>query len=67
MVEIAVGDKCGDPVFYISDLLPHLAKDQMSKTMSEGVEGESLNILIGSLPLTIPKHPTDSRPPCSPC
>ena len=50
-VEIAVGDKCGDPVFYISDLLPHLAKDQMSKTMSEGVEGESLNILIGSLPV----------------
>ena len=46
-----MGDKCGDPVFYISDLLPHLAKDQMSKTMSEGVEGENLNILIGSLPV----------------
>ncbi len=50
-VEIAVGDKCGDPVFYISDLLPHLAKDQMGKTLAEGIEGEGLNILIGSLPV----------------
>ena len=39
-----------DPQFVISDLLPHLAADQMKKSMSEGVTGEGLNILIGSAP-----------------
>ncbi len=50
-VKIEIGSDENDPVFTITDLLPHLGKDQMSKTMLEGVPGESLNILIGSEPL----------------
>ncbi|MEJ6951160.1 aminopeptidase [Natronospora cellulosivora (SeqCode)] len=50
-VEISIGDKEDDPIFYISDLLPHLAKDQMQKKMSEGISGEQLNLLIGSIPV----------------
>lgn len=49
-LDIAIGDKEEDPVFYISDLLPHLAKDQNTKTLREGIEGEGLNIIVGSLP-----------------
>lgn len=49
-VEINIGEKEDDPVFYISDLLPHLAKDQMQKKMSEGISGEQLNLIIGSIP-----------------
>ncbi len=48
-VEINIGEKDTDPVFCITDLLPHLAKDQMAKKMSEGIEGEALNILIGGM------------------
>lgn len=46
-VEICIGEKDEDPVFTITDLLPHLAKDQMLKKLSDGIEGEALNILIG--------------------
>ncbi len=49
-LEIVIGEDEGDPVFYISDLLPHLAADQMTKKMSEGITGEGLNILIGNIP-----------------
>ena len=49
-VKFEVGRDANDPIFTITDLLPHLGKDQMSKTMLEGVPGESLNILIGSEP-----------------
>lgn len=49
-VEVAVGDDENDPVFYITDLLPHLAKEQEGKKLSEAIEGESLNVIIGSLP-----------------
>ncbi len=50
VLDIAVGDEPGDPVFYISDLLPHLAADQNKKTLAEGIEGEALNVLVGGLP-----------------
>ena len=49
-VEINIGEAAGDPVFGISDLLPHLGAKQMAKKASEFVPGESLNILIGSRP-----------------
>lgn len=49
-IEISIGENENEPCFYISDLLPHLAREQMSKTMSKAIEGESLNVLIGSLP-----------------
>ena len=48
LVDIAIGRDADDPQFVITDLLPHLAKDQVSKTMAEGITGEGLNILIGS-------------------
>ncbi len=49
-VEIALGREKDEPKFVITDLLPHLAADQMKKTMAEGITGEGLNILIGSAP-----------------
>lgn len=48
--EISVGADPGDPKFVITDLLPHLASEQMQKKMTEGFKGEGLNILIGSRP-----------------
>ena len=50
-VEVVIGENLDEPCFYITDLLPHLAKDQMSKKMSEAITGEDLNVLIGSMPL----------------
>jgi aspartyl aminopeptidase len=49
-VELCIGREPGDPRFVITDLLPHLAKDQMQKTMAEGITGEGLNLIIGSVP-----------------
>lgn len=48
--EISIGDGPDDPVLYITDLLPHLATDQMQKKATEIIGGEALNILAGSLP-----------------
>ncbi len=49
-VEVRVGDEDDDMTFVITDLLPHMARRQMEKKMSEGIEGEDLNLLIGSIP-----------------
>ena len=49
-VKISIGEDENDPVFCVSDLLPHLAAQQMQKKAGEVIEGESLNILIGSVP-----------------
>src|SRR5699024_2672670 len=49
-VNINIGEDPTDPVFYISDLLPHLAKNQMEKKLGEGIEGEGLNLIVGSIP-----------------
>ena len=46
-VTVAIGEDAGDPVFYISDLLPHLAQEQMTKTAAKAIEGEELNLIIG--------------------
>jgi aspartyl aminopeptidase len=53
VVCVNVGEDAGDPVFCVSDLLIHLAKDQMKKTASEVVAGEDLDVLIGSRPMII--------------
>ena len=50
-VKISIGEKDDDPVFFVSDILIHLAKAQMQKTASEVVEAENLDILVGSAPL----------------
>ncbi len=48
--EISIGTKESDPAFVITDLLPHLAADQMRKSLAEGIKGENLNVLVGSIP-----------------
>ena len=50
VIDINIGDDDNDPVVGISDLLIHLAADQMSKTGAKVVEGEALDVLVGSIP-----------------
>ena len=52
-VTVRVGEDPADPVFYISDLLPHLGSEQMGKKASEFIEGEMLDVLVGNRPLTV--------------
>ncbi len=49
-VEICIGEDETDPIFTITDLLPHLASEQMERKLKEGIKGEELNLLIGSIP-----------------
>ena len=49
-VKISIGEQDGDPVFCVSDLLPHLAAKQNERKLSEGLKGEELNVIIGSVP-----------------
>ncbi len=48
--EVNIGEDENDPIFTITDLLPHLAQTQMEKKLKDGVEGENLSLLIGSIP-----------------
>ena len=50
VIDVSIGREPEEPKFVITDLLPHLAADQMKKTMSEGITGEGLHILIGTAP-----------------
>ena len=50
MVKVSVGDKPGDPVFGVSDLLIHLSGEQMEKKAAKVIEGENLDLIIGSIP-----------------
>ena len=50
-VSVVLGEDPGDPVIGITDLLPHLGRTQMAKNAEKVVEGEDLNILVGSIPL----------------
>ena len=50
LLDVCIGREKDEPRFVITDLLPHLAQDQMKKTMAEGITGEGLNLLIGSVP-----------------
>ncbi len=49
--EISIGEKESDPVFCITDLLPHLGAKQNEKKLPDGITGENLNVLMGSLPI----------------
>ena len=49
-IEVNIGENESDPVFVITDLLPHLAQEQMQRKSSEVVKGEESNLLIGSIP-----------------
>ena len=50
VLDVSIGREPDEPKFVITDLLPHLAADQMKKTMKEGITGEGMQILIGSVP-----------------
>ena len=50
-VDICIGEDENEPVFCVTDLLPHLSKDQNQKSLAEGIEGEKLNLLMGNMPL----------------
>ena len=51
VVTVTIGEEESDPILYISDLLPHLAADQMQKTLANGIVGEQLNVILGTEPL----------------
>ncbi len=51
VIELCVGEDDKDPVFCISDILPHLGQDQMKKSAAEFIDGEQLDIIIGGSPL----------------
>lgn len=50
VVNVCIGEKDDEPKFVINDLLPHLAAEQSKRSLSDGVRGEELNVLIGSMP-----------------
>lgn len=58
-IEVNIGEDKNDPQFVITDLLPHLGREQMKRTLSEGIKGEELNILIGSRPLDCDEEETE--------
>lgn len=49
-IEVEIGEKEDDPVFTITDILPHLAQEQYEKKVGKAVTGEDLNVLVGSIP-----------------
>ena len=51
VITITIGEDDSDPILMVSDLLPHLAADQMQKTMAKGIAGEQLNVILGTEPL----------------
>lgn len=55
-VEINIGENEDDPVFFISDLLIHLASEQLEKKASKVIEGEALDIIVGNRPITFGKE-----------
>lgn len=48
--QVCIGEDENDPIFYINDLLPHLAQDQSAKPLGSAITGESLNIFVGGIP-----------------
>lgn len=56
---VKIGEDENDPVFYISDLLPHLAAKQNAKPLGEGIGGEDLNVWLGNIPYTAAKDDKD--------
>ena len=60
-VDIVIGEDDNDPVFCVTDILIHLAQEQMIKKANVAVEGESLDLLIGSKPLKIKNNDADKK------
>ena len=51
VVTVTIGEDENDPILYVSDLLIHLSADQMQKPLAKGIEGEQLNVILGTEPL----------------
>ena len=51
VVTVTIGEDETDPVLYVSDLLPHLSRDQMQKTASQVIAGEQMNVIMGTEPV----------------
>lgn len=51
VVKVTIGEDPADPVFFISDLLIHLAQDQMEKKASKVIDGEALDVIMGTIPV----------------
>ena len=60
-VEINIGEKEEDPIFTITDLLPHLAQEQMEKKLKDAINGEDLNLLVGNMPYSSEKVPENIK------
>ena len=60
-VEINIGEREEDPVFFVSDLLIHLAGEQLEKKAAKVIEGEALDIIVGNRPLLIDKTKTEDK------
>ena len=50
-VNVCIGEDPADPVFYINDLLPHLGQDQAQQPLGKAISGETLNLLVGGIPV----------------
>ena len=51
VITITIGEDDNDPILMVTDLLPHLAADQMQKTLAKGIAGEQLNVILGTEPI----------------
>ncbi len=60
-IEVNVGEKEEDPVFFVSDLLIHLAQEQLEKKANKVIEGEALDIIVGNKPLVLEKKKDDDK------
>ena len=61
VIEVNIGDDEADPVFCVTDLLPHLGSQQMDKKGAKVVEGEDLDVLVGNRPLLSTADSSDSK------
>lgn len=73
IVEVCLGERDSDPVFCVTDLLIHLARQQMTKQANEVIEGEALDLLVGNKPFYVSKeslantaHEGNKEDPCEP-
>jgi len=60
-IELNIGENEDDPVFFVSDLLIHLAQEQMEKKAAKVIEGEALDIIVGNKPLTFTKEEKEKK------
>ena len=60
-IELNIGENEDDPVFFVSDLLIHLAQEQLEKKAAKVIEGEALDIIVGSKPLTFSKEEKEKK------